>query len=101
MQQTIGDTDVILTDNSYLSWTILSYYVPNASYKLISTGFTEFEPDKVYWLVWSRDLTESDLSWLKGCGYSVSEAYHDGVLGTYLVHVYSLLPDVIAGNNAP
>lgn len=35
------DKDIILTDNSYLSWIILSYCVLDVTHKQITAGFAE------------------------------------------------------------
>lgn len=92
MEQTIGETGVILTNIHYLDWTLLAYYMPNTSYKYNSTIYTDFEFDSetVYWLVWAEDISEEEVEWLSEYGYSVTEVYHDGILGSNPVHLYQM-----------
>jgi hypothetical protein len=90
MRAVISTDDVMLTNGSHLAWTILDYYMPGVSYRQISSGYDEFDPETRYWLVWTGDLSEGDLSWLSSCGYSCEETYHNGILGTNRVHVYFL-----------
>ena len=90
MEANIGDGDVMLTNVSHLNWTVLSYYMPDVAHTLISAGYEGFEQDVTYWLLWSGDLSESDMDWLDAVGYAATEVYHAGYIGGNNVHIYQM-----------
>lgn len=94
MLNNIGSSDMMLTNGSQLGWTILRYYIPDVSYKTISSGYSDFDPDTVYWLVWENDLSEEEQLWLAEYGYCAVEVYHGGVFGSNFVHIYRMEENV-------
>ena len=79
-----------LTNGTHFAWTIFDYYMPGTEYKQISSGFSEFDENRTYWLVWTNDLSETDYAWLDQAGYMAEEKMHEGILGSNWVHLYSL-----------
>lgn len=93
-RKAVGMNDIILTNITHLNWTLLDYFVPGPEHIQINSvsDCTGLQKGKTYWLFWSSDLSDSDLEALKKNGYSVTETFHDGILGMNEVHIYKLIP---------
>lgn len=94
MRELLGEEDVLLTDGSHLGWTILPYYLPDNPYLLVDNDFNEWDKEKNYWLVWTRELNDADSAWLEEAGYSAGEIIPDGLLGCNTFRLYKLTCDV-------
>lgn len=90
MKGMITEDDILLTDFVHLNWTLLDYYFPQNEHKLVSEEYDTLESGKQYWLVWSSDLDNDDVTWLEDNGLEAEEKLCGGIIGSETVHVYYL-----------
>lgn len=90
MNESLDDGDMILTNSSHLDWSVLDYYVPKANHMEIETGYSDLSEGKVYYLAWTRELTDDDKEWLNQLGYYWSDLIPQAYLGENRFHFYKL-----------
>ena len=99
MHELINEEDVILSNSRHLNWTILDYYMPDFNHISAEIGYSKFDPNTKYWLVWTRDMTEDDISWLSSFNYRAEEKISDAYLGSNSFYLYGLKHHIITNQN--
>lgn len=93
MVSSIDSDDIILTNNIFLTWTVLDYYLPGQPYGFVEDVdmiFNNCDKDKQYWIAWLKELTKEELSVIEKNGYSVTPIINDGIMGDKKLWLYKM-----------
>ncbi len=101
MQELLTPGDMILTNFSHYSWTMMDYYMPGYECVAVSSADTRpytidypLDTAQKYWAVWKSPMKDEDLVWLKDNGYDYKDVILDGTLGDTVnsFYLYELIP---------
>lgn len=87
----ISAGDTVLTDNRFLSWSVLECYFPGVEADCFeSTSLDDYAAEDYMWLVVGAEVTEDEREWAAESGCSLSEVVAGGDLGEISVWVYRI-----------
>ena len=90
MSNLFTDKTVLLSNNYFLSWTVLDYYFPNLNHVYINDDFSNFDKSKDLWMAWSKELNNQEIDWLNKNNLKPSEVIQNALLGDTLFFLYKL-----------
>lgn len=95
LEQTAGaqeEGSVLLTNLSYIKWTVAEHYYPNTECVMINDWqeLSGLEADKQYFLVTNPKLGEDVQTLIESYGYTCNLIVEDGSMGTISAVVYKL-----------
>jgi hypothetical protein len=95
LEQTDGaqeEGSVLLTNLSYIKWTVAEHYYPNTECVMINDWqeLANLEADKQYYLVTNPKLGEDVQTLIESYGYTCNLIVEDGSMGTISAVVYKL-----------
>ncbi len=93
MLEFVREDDILLTNITHLSWTVLGYYFPGVESVGIERGYDQFDKGTRYWLLWKKELKNKDIKWLRSNGYQAKEILNNGYLGENEFYLYELIVD--------
>lgn len=90
-EERIRKTDVILTDDQVVEWTVSDYYYPGVAHRLIDPEeISGQEIGEGCWLILGSPITDSAAENLEKQGFGCETVVSDGILGTNPAYIYRL-----------
>ncbi len=91
VKENIHPGDVVLTNNTFIGWTIFEYYFPDLTcISDVSAGYSDFEEGKNYYLMWKNDISDDEKNWLSGYGFQPEKIMENGSVGETDFQLYRL-----------
>lgn len=87
--QVISPEDILITNDPYMDWMLLDYYVPGHEHEYTEDLDISFDENRSYVLVWSDVLSGDEINILSEKGYEAEPEIIDGLLGDR-VNIYRL-----------
>lgn len=87
--QVISSEDILITNDPYMDWMLLDYYVPGHEHEYTEDLDISFDENRSYVLVWSDVLSGDEINILSEKGYEAEPEIIDGLLGDR-VNIYRL-----------